>query len=54
MVKMISCKACGKEIAYNSAACPHCGQKQSQTKTALTIIGAMILFVMLMFIVASL
>lgn len=30
---LIECKACGKQISRNAAACPHCGEQNSQKET---------------------
>lgn len=48
MAKMVTCKACGKEIAKSAKVCPHCGAKQKKhvvLGVALVLIGIIIIIV---------
>ena len=43
--KMITCKACGKEIAKSAKACPHCGAKVKHHRFLSIIIILIVLFI---------
>jgi RNA polymerase subunit RPABC4/transcription elongation factor Spt4 len=36
--KMISCKACGKEIAQSAKICPHCGKRNKRPRWQIALI----------------
>ena len=49
MSKLVSCKACGKEIAKSAPTCPHCGAKQGMGgfRRAVNWIGGIVIILVL-------